>query len=155
MKITLHVSFYRHNTAGVQKKLSKLLSLLVILLGWAISGSARIILICNDVCESAQMGIRNRTSVALPAMLLKCHFITLSKQPHTYLQKFLPHPLCKALHYLPRDSRCPISSPPRFMPIFLGFPVDKQTHTKCVSMINCSVSLFSSKVSLILNSTNP
>lgn len=71
MKITLHVSFYRHNTAGVQKKLSKLLSLLVILLGWAISGSVRIILICNDVCESAQMGIRNRTSVALTSHALE------------------------------------------------------------------------------------
>lgn len=39
-------------------------SLLVILLGWAISGSACITLICNDVCKGSQMAMYNGGSVA-------------------------------------------------------------------------------------------
>ena len=79
-------------------------SLLVILLGWAISGSACIILICNAACKSAQMGMYNCCSVAFTNDTLEMPLLHLIKKTATQIpMKRLPHFLCKTLYYLPRD----------------------------------------------------
>lgn len=77
---------------------------LVILLGWAISGSMCIILICDDACKSAQMGMYNCTSVAFTndALEMPLHY-HVTKTATQIPTKRLPHLLCKTLHYLPRD----------------------------------------------------
>lgn len=79
-------------------------SLLVILFGWVISGSACIILICNDVCKSAQMGMYNCSSVAFTNDALEMPLHHLVKKTAAQIPtKCLPHLLCKTLLYLPKD----------------------------------------------------
>lgn len=101
-------------------------SLLIILLGWAISGSMCIILICNDAHKIAQMGMCNCSSVAFTNDALEIPLHHLIKKTATQIpMKCLPHLLCKMLFYLPRDLSCPISFPLHYVSSFLGLGVDK------------------------------